>query len=104
MRQLVVSRGDPPKILQSVEGAFDAPAPLVKALIEAEQLLSGRVVWNDRLGSALAQLLAEAVAIIGHVAKQMRWRPHSPDQTLGNGIVVRFTTGQQNSDQAPLSI
>jgi hypothetical protein len=80
------------------------PAQLIETLIEAEQLLSGGVVWNDWLSSALAQLFAEAVAIVGHVAEQTLWRLYSPDQTLSNWVVVRFTTGQQDGDQAPLSI
>jgi hypothetical protein len=88
----------------NVRRARDAPAQLVDALVEAERLLPVAAVWNDRLGSVLVQLLAQFVAVVSRVAKHMLRRLHPADQALGDRIVVRFASGQQNGDQAPLSI
>src|SRR5262245_19660602 len=67
-------------------------------------MLSVGAVWNDRLGSALVQLLSQFVTVISHVTKQMLGWRHSADQSLGERIVVCFTAGEQDSDQASLSI
>ena len=56
--ELVVSGGDAPEVLQSVERILDTPAQLVEALAEAERLLPVAAVGNDRLGPALVQLSA----------------------------------------------
>jgi hypothetical protein len=76
----------------------------VEAPVEAERLLPVALVWNDRLGSALAEVFAQIVAVISLVAEHALGGLHSADQTLGNWIVVRFAAGQQQGDQAPLSI
>ena len=67
-------------------------------------MLSVGVVWNDRLGSALVEFLAQSVAVISRVAEHMLRRRHSADQALGNRVVVRLTAGQQDGEEAPLSI
>ena len=47
---------------------------------------------------------SEFGAVMGLVAEHtFRWF-HSADQSFGNWTVVRFAAGQQNGDQAPLSI
>src|SRR5262245_53729036 len=69
-RQPVVAGCDAPEVLQSVERALDAPAQLVDTLAEAERLFSVAAIWNDRLGSALVQVLAQLGAIVGLVAEQ----------------------------------
>ena len=55
--QPVVARCDTPEVLQPVECTLDAPAELVESLIETKQSYPVAAVWNDRLGSALVQLL-----------------------------------------------
>jgi hypothetical protein len=64
-------------------------------------VLSIGVVWNDRLGSALVEIVAQSVAVISRVAEHMLRRRHSADQALGNRVVVRWTAGQQNGEEAP---
>src|ERR1700691_14136 len=43
-------------------------------------------------------------AVVSLVAKHTLRRLYPPDQALCDRAVVRFTSGQQNGDQAPLSI
>jgi DDE superfamily endonuclease len=61
-------------------------------------------VWNDRLGSALIQFLAQFGAVVSLVAEHTLRRLYPADQALCDRAVVCFTSGQQNGDQAPLSI
>ena len=103
-RQSVVSCGDAPEVFQPIERTLDPPAQLVETLVEAERVLSVGVVWNDRRGSALVECLTQSVAVISRVAEHMFRRRHSSDQALGNRVVVRLTAGQQNGEEAPLSI
>ena len=100
----VVAGCDASEVLQPVECSFDAPAQLVEALAEAERLLSVTAVGNDRLGSALLQLVAQFSAVVGLVAKHaFRWR-HSAEEALRDRAIMCFASGQQNGDEASLSI
>src|ERR1700730_1081559 len=77
---------------------------LLEALAEGEGLLPIGPIWNDRLGSLLIQLLAQLGAIIFLVAEHA-FRPlPSPHQAPSHGTIVRFSSGQQDGDQAPFSI
>jgi hypothetical protein len=53
----------------TVERSLDAPAQLVEALVEGERLFPIAVIWNDRLGAAFVQFLAQFGAVIGRVAE-----------------------------------
>src|SRR5262245_47880389 len=84
--------------------ALDAPAQLVDTLAEAERLFPVAAIWNDRLGSALVQVLAQLGAIVGLVAEHpFRWL-HSANEALCDRAVVCFTCGQQDGDKAPFNI
>src|SRR6266702_7700311 len=61
-------------------------------------------VWNDRLGSALVQLLAQFGAIVSLVAEHPFRRLHSADQALRDRAIMRFASGQQDGEKAPFSI
>ena len=61
------------------------------------------VVWNDRLGSALVELLAQFVAVIIRVAKHLLRRLYSADQALGNRVVVGFTSVSRIAIKRPLA-
>src|SRR3977135_2762647 len=102
--QPVVARCDTSEVLQSVERTLDAPAKLVEALAKAERLLPIAAVGNDRLGSALVQLVAQFSAVVGLVAEHaFRWL-HSADEALRDRAIVCFASSQQNGDEASLSI
>ena len=102
--QPVVSSCDAPKILQPVERALDAPSKFVEALAEAERLLSIASVGNDRLGSTLVQFLMQLGAVVSLVAEHAFRRLHSADEALRDWAIVRFTSGQQDGDEASFSI
>jgi hypothetical protein len=87
-----------------VECSFDATAKLVEALAEAERLLPVAAVWNDRLGSTFIQLFAQFGAVVSLVAKHALRRLYPADQAFCDRAVVRFTSGQQNGDEASFSI
>src|SRR5262245_45159336 len=94
-RQPVVAGCDAPEVLQSVERALDAPAQLVDTLAEAERLFPVAAIWNDRLGSALVQVLAQLGAIVGLVAEHpFRWL-HSANEALctGSRVLHLWSTG-----------
>jgi hypothetical protein len=92
------------KSFSLLKAVLDAPAKLVETLAEAERLLPVAAVWNDRLGSALIQFLAQFGAVVCLVAKHAFRRLYSADQALCDRAVVRFTSGQQDGDEAPFSI
>jgi hypothetical protein len=53
--ELVVAGGDATPVLQSAEHPFDQGAQLVGLWIERMKMLAGRVIGNDRAGTALDQ-------------------------------------------------
>src|SRR6266508_6318494 len=89
-RQPVVASCDAPEVLEPVEGTLDAPAQLVETLAEVERLLPIAAVWDDRLGSALIQFLAQFIAVVFVFAQQPFRRLHSADQTLRDRAIMRF--------------
>ena len=103
-RQPVIACGNSPEVFQPVEGALDAPAKLVEAFAEAERLLPVAAVRDDGLGCAFVQLLAQFGAVIGLVAEHAFRRLHAADQALSNRAVVGLASGQQDCDEASLSI
>src|SRR5438093_11551843 len=103
-REPVVAGCDAPEVLQPVERTLDAPAQLVETLAEAERLFPAAAIWNDRLGSALIQFLAQFGAIVSPVAEHPFRRFHSADQALRDRAIMRFASGQQDGEKAPFSI
>jgi hypothetical protein len=102
-RQPVVTGCDAPEVLQPIEGTFDAPAQLAEALAEGERLFPVAAVWNDRIGSALIQLLAQFGAIVSLVANHaFRWL-HPADQALRDRAIMRFAARQQDGERRPLA-
>jgi hypothetical protein len=80
------------------------PAQFVEALAKGERLFAVAAIGNDWLGSLLVQLLAQFSAVVSFVAEQAFGWLGSADEPFGDRAVVGFTAGQQNGDQAPLSI
>ena len=76
----------------------------LEAFAEAERLLPVTAVWNDRLGSAFIQFLAQFGTVVSLVAKHTLRRLYTADQAFCDRAVVRFTSGQQNGDEASFSI
>jgi hypothetical protein len=70
-RQPVITCGDAPEVLQPVEGALDEPVQLPQTLAEAERLFPVTAIGNDRLGSALVEVIAQFGAVIGLVAEHL---------------------------------
>ncbi|MGA9134447.1 MAG: hypothetical protein WB384_20795, partial [Candidatus Sulfotelmatobacter sp.] len=99
-----VAGGDAPEVLQPIERALDAPAQLVETLAEAERLFPVAAIWNDRLGSALIQFLAQFNAVVGLVAEHPFRSLHPADQALRDRAVMRLAAGQQDGEKAPFSI
>jgi hypothetical protein len=92
------------KVLQPVERALDAPAQLVETLVEAGRLFPVAAIWNDRLGSALAQVFAQLGAMVGPVTDHpFRWL-HSANEALCDRAIVCFTVVNRMSDKAPFNI
>jgi hypothetical protein len=71
----------------------------VKAFAEPEWLLSVAAVGNDPFCAA-----AQFGTVVGFVAEHAFGRLHTADQPLGDRAVMRFASGQQDGDEAPLSI
>src|SRR5262249_18601889 len=74
------------------------------ALAEAERLFPVAAIWNDRLGSVLAQVFAQLGAIVCFVAEHPFRRLHSANEALCDRAIVCFTCGQQDGDKAPFNI
>jgi hypothetical protein len=80
------------------------PAQFVEALAKAERLFAVAAIGNDWLGSSRVQLLAQFAAVVSLVAEHSFGWLGAADKPFGDWTVVGFTSGQQNSNQAPLSI
>jgi hypothetical protein len=80
------------------------PAQFVEALAKSERPFAVTAIGNDWLCSLLVQLLAQFGAVVSFVAEQAFGWLRSADEPFGDRTVVGFTAGQQNSDQATLSI
>ena len=80
------------------------PAQPVETLAEAEGLFPVAAIWNDRLGSALIQFLAQFGAVVCLVAKHPFRRLYSADQALRDRAIMRFASSQQDGEKAPFSI
>jgi hypothetical protein len=101
-RQPIVARRDAPEILQSAEGILDAPTKLVEILVEAERFLLIAAIRNDRLGSTFMQPVAQFGAIVGLVTEHVSRLLRSADESLRDGAVVYFTSGQQDIPRTSL--
>ena len=83
---------------------LNALSKLVETLAEAEWLFPVAAIWNDRLGSALVQVLAQLGAIVGFVAEHPFRRLHSANEALSDRAIVCLTSGQQDGNKAPFNI
>ena len=70
--KFVIASCDAPEILEPAKTAFDNIAPFVGAFAEAVDGHPVRFVWNDRLGAAIGDFGAKAVAIVGFVGNEGR--------------------------------
>ena len=84
--------------------AFSMRQQPVETLAEAEGLFPVAAIWNDRLGSALIQFLAQFGAVVCLVAKHPFRRLYSADQALRDRAIMRFASSQQDGEKAPFSI
>ena len=105
--ELVVTGRDAAPVLEAAEGAFDEVSSFVGGAIEGVETLTGRVVGNDGQRPALAQELAERVAVVGGVggtaaawrklSKKLSGRPHVADLSRrhldGDGAPERVADG-----------
>jgi hypothetical protein len=69
---------------------------LVGLPVEAEGLLTVRLVGNDGFAAALAEPLPQFGAVIGSVAEDLSGCFGAPDQALSWRAIVRLATGQQD--------
>ena len=65
--ELVVACRDATPVFETAKGPLDHVAPLVGAAVEGVVLFARRIVRDDRSRSALAQELAQGVAVIGSI-------------------------------------
>ena len=61
-------------------------------------------IWNDRLGPALTEFVAQLGAVVGLVAEHPLGWLHSADQSLRDRTIMRFASGQQDGEEPPFSI
>jgi hypothetical protein len=78
---------------------FDATAELLDTLAKAEQLFPIAAIWNDWLGSALVQVLAELGAIVGLVAEHPVSTASLCEQALYIRAIVCFTSDQRDGNK-----
>ena len=76
----------------------------VGLLVEAQALLAIGLAGNNWLDAAIAELLAQVVAVIGLVTEKLGGAFDTPDQALTNRIVVRLAAAQEDGEKAALSI
>jgi hypothetical protein len=79
-------------------------ALLVGFPVEAEGLLTVRLVGDDGFGAALAEPLPQFGAVISFVTKHLSGCFGTPDQALGWRTIVGLAAGQQDGKKTALSI
>ena len=67
--QLVVTCGDPPKLFELVEEAFDAVAAPVEFLVAGRFLAAGAHGRDDRLDAIGGEALANAVGVVAFIER-----------------------------------
>ena len=97
--ELVISSGDPAKILEAAKAALDGVAALVGALVEGMDDNAIGFVGNDRRCAVLDDLGTQAVTVVALVGEKLRhkWRERQDIGRRGNvGILAR---GQVKDDR-----
>lgn len=99
-RQLVVSGGDPPEVLEAAEAALDDVSSLVGSFVEAMKEDAIGLVGNDGQCAALDDLRAQRVTVIPFVRDQRAhgWRER---QNLGRGRDIGILAGGQMKNDRP---
>ncbi len=98
-RQLVVTSGDPPEVLEAAKAALDDVSPLVSSFIEAMKEDAIGLVGNDGLGATIDDLRAQRIAVIPFVRDQ-RAHGRGERQNLGCGRDIGILArGQMKSDR-----
>jgi len=77
---------------------------LVGFSVEAERLLPVGPVGDDRLRAMLVEPFPQLGAVIGLVAEKLACRLGPPDETLGDGAIMRLAAGQEDGKKTALSI
>src|SRR5690606_9672705 len=81
--QLVIAGCDAPPVLEASKHALDKVAAFIGIAIERLEVLAGRVVWNDRRGSAFDQKVSKPVCVTGGVCRADARRRQRLQQRLG---------------------
>ena len=76
----------------------------VRPPVEAEGLLAVRSVWNNGLGAAILEPLAQWCAVIGFVTEKLLGDLGTADQPFGRGTVVCVAAGQEDGKKTAFSI
>jgi len=97
--QLIVASGDAAPVLEPTEHALDEIAPLVDVGIEGMEALAGRVVGDHRLGTALAQELAQPIAVVGCVGDAQSSGRHGRQQRPGDAHIAELARGYFEGDE-----
>jgi hypothetical protein len=96
--ELVVSRGDPPEILEPAEAPLDDVSAFVGSFVEAMERNSIGLVGNNWSGASFYDLRAKAVAVISFVREESfhGWRDSQNSRSSSNVRVL--TLGQMKRD------
>ncbi len=98
--ELVVAGGNTPEIFEPAEAALDDIAPFVGCFVEVMEPDAVGFVGNDRLGTALADLRPEVIAVIAHVGNQGAHVRHER-QNFGPGGDVGVLAWRQMKGYGP---
>ncbi len=87
--ELVVACRDAAPVFEAAKGALDCVAPLVGTAVEGVVLFARRIARDDRSRSALAQELAQGVAVIGGIGSAgSSWRELVEEAFCGTNIAA----------------
>ena len=101
---IVVTRGDTSPVFEPAEHAFDQIAPLVGLGIERMDMLAGRVVGDNRSGSALDQEQPQPIAVIGGIGGAQRCSWQRFEQRLGDRRVAALSGAHLERDGTAATI
>lgn len=102
--QLVIAGCDAPPVLEASKHALDKVAAFIGIAIERLEVLAGRVVWNDRRGSAFDQKVSKPVCVIGGVRRAGSRRRQRLQQRLGGPDIALLAGGYLKRDRPPAPI
>lgn len=102
---MIVAGGDPALVLEVADEALDAGAQRVERLVHRVLRLAVPLSGDFRRGAAIAQVLADRIAVVALVGEHHAGVAVARRHEVGvGGDIVRFAGGQDGTDRQTIGV